>query len=96
MIEETIKNNSEDECLQMLDEIFEEYEDEEFEMPQADAEILGGILVDIEKNVDSSETVKNVIKYLMKKNDINAFDGNKVSFELKDDDVNVIKDNEGE
>ena len=93
MIEEQIKNN-----LEELDEIFEEYEDEEFvmEVPQADAEILGGIMVDIENDVDNSDIVKNVIKYLMKKNEIDGFNGNKVSFELKDNDVNIIKDNKGE
>lgn len=88
MIEEPIKNN-----LEELDEIFEEYEDEDFEMPQADAEILGGIMVDIEKGIDSSTTVKNVIAYLMKKNEIDGFNGNKVRFELKDNEVVIIKQN---
>ena len=81
MIEEPIKNN-----LEELDEIFEE-----FEMPQADAEILGGILVDIEKGVDSSTTVENVVAYLMKKNDIDCFDGEKVRFEFKDNEVIIVK-----
>ena len=66
------------------------------EIPPSHAEILGGIMVDIEKGVDSSEIVKNVILYLLKRNEIDGFNGNKVSFELKDNDVNIIKDNKGE
>ena len=87
MIEEAIKNN-----LDELDEIFEDFEDE-IKMPQADAEILGGIMVDIEKGIDSSTTVKNVIAYLMRKNDIDGFNGNNVRFELKDNEVVIIKQN---
>ena len=68
----------------------EELEDEK-PMELADAEILGGILVDIKNNVDSKTIVKNVIKCLMNRNDIQRF-GTNLGFRLNKGEIEIIEE----
>lgn len=83
-----MNNNFIEEELEALEE---QVEYDEREMPKEDAELLGGILMDIQNNLDSETTIKNVIKYLMNKNDIQSFDGQGIRFKLENDEVEIIK-----
>ena len=77
----------------MSEKEFEETMELEDEKPMelADAEILGGILVDIKNNVDSETIVKAVIKCLMNKNDIQSF-GTNPCFKLKNGEVEIVEE----